>query len=452
MIQQNIVDRSQHRIAGDGRARDRVHALAIHDGAALADELAIEGFFLRLGAVAGGLGKAVIADDDLGDHAVIVQLQLDVYVAGEALGGGIVAVAAHLIDGGSRLNAEASQRADGGTSLVDAANNRAAGDGRSGDGVNLALVLGQVNRQLLALELIHEGSFLGLGAKTGGLFEGSAAHIDAVEQAFVIRSHGDFHRAGKAGHSRGGDIADHFAVGVHAFVHGAFKVTNSHSAALANKLLGKRSVFLGLEAKAGGFVKVSILADLHVGHNARFIRDDIHLDRAGKALGRRGSSTGLALQLRIRLVERVNNRVGRDGRASNRVHAFYLIKGSSVGQQRLAHGHGLFRLQGGDAVFRAVMGEGQRQRRHHRDDRQHDPCGQLFVHRSLPPSSSSSLAERVRLSILCAPARSPCRRYSRMAVLDTNSPSLRRTGGTTLSLTPAFSHSARIYCASPRAN
>ena len=379
MIQQDIVDRSQHSIAGDGRTGNGIHTLAVYQRTGLADELAVEGFFLRLGAVAGGLGKVLVADDDLGDHAVVIQLQFHIHIAGKALAGGVVAVAAHFVDGHSRLDAEARQRADGGARFVDAADNRAGRDGRSGDSVDFALILGQVDRQLLAGKLAVEGFFLGLGAKAGGLFEVGAAHVDAVEQALVVRGHGNFHRAGETGHGDSLDIADFLAVFVHANIHGV-KLAGSDMTALADKLRGKGSVFLGLEAKAGGLGKISVLADLCFGDYAVFIRGDVHLNRAGKAARLGRGSACLAAELVIRLVESVHDRSGRDGSAADCIDAFHLIEGFGFGQQILAHGHGLFRFNGGNAVLRAVMGEGQRQGGHHRDDRQHDPCGQCFLH------------------------------------------------------------------------
>ena len=50
------------------------------------------------------------------------------------------------------------------------------------------------------------------------------------------------------------------------------------------------------------------------------------------------------------------------------------------GQQFLPHSHGLFGLLRGNTVLRAVIGEGQRKRRHQSNDRQHDPCGQFLIH------------------------------------------------------------------------
>ena len=379
MIEENVVHAGQHGVAGDGGAGNGIHAFAVNQRTGLADELAPEGFFLGLGAVAGGFGEAVVTDDDLGDHAVFIQLQFHIYIAGKALAGGAVAVVAQVANGGSAFNAEACQRADIARSLIDAAHNGAGRNGSGGNGVDLAFVLLQINRQLLALELLGESSFLGFGAQTGGFLKGSAAHVDAKEHALAVGGHGDFHITGEALDGNGVDVADHFACGVHALIYGV-KLAYTNMAALADKLRGKGSIFLGLQAKAGGLFEVGILTDLRIGDNAVVVHGDLHLNRTGEALDSGSGSAGLAVKLVIRFIESVHDRVGRNSGACDGVNALHLHEGFSVSQQRFAHSHSLVRFISGNAVLRAVMGEGQRQRRHHRNDRQHDPCGQCSSH------------------------------------------------------------------------
>ena len=353
-VEQDQVDRIVDGGAGDGRAGDRVDILTQGQLTGLADVLAVEGLLASLRAKAAGLAEAIVADGDLSDLALAVQRQLHIHGACEALLlGGIAAVAFFLHGRGGLLNGEARLFGQHGHSIVHAAHNGAGRDGSGGNRVDFAAVLLQRHGRGFAGKLLGKGRLLGLGAQTRGFLEVCAADADALNDAFRIDSHADFHIAAKALDGIDRHIAHGGAVGVHAAVH----------------------------------------------------------------LG-----------------------------------AVHRLKAGGGRQQRLAHGHGLGFFLLGDAILGAVVGEGQGQRGHQADHRQHNPGRQFLVHASLPPSNRSSPSVRVRLSIDWAPWRSPARRRARMAVLDTNSPSAVRTGGTTVRRTPAASQRDCIKAASPRAN